>query len=105
MDAIDIDKAFSDLINTRAIHKVLDTGSSNIRAYRQLLKNGQPISLDLKMKLLKKAGHELADEQKFTRQDLVDLVDFVNKEGVVHEPDYAVHKFLLFKESQKKVSK
>ena len=96
MDIEQIDAAFEAMISERNIHRVLEIDSQNVRNYRQYLKVGQPISLELKISLLRKAGRLPQDEKKeFARKDLVDLVSFVYKEKVQHEPDYAVHKFLL----------
>ena len=102
MDIDKINKDFADLINERAIHKKLGIGSNHVRAYRQNLKNGQPISLDLKLKLLQKAERLNREEGKeYTRRDLVNLIKWYNTQGMTFEPDYAVHKFLLQQDETK----
>jgi hypothetical protein len=99
MDIEQINKDFADLVNERGIHKKLGIESYHVRTYRQNIKNGQPISLDLKLKLLQKAERLNQEEEKeYTRADLVNLIKWYNAEGMTHEPDYAVHKFLLQKE-------
>ena len=101
MDLEKIEQDFAEMIQQRGIHKKLEVESHNVRAYRQYLKNGTPISLQLKMKLLQKAGYLVSSEEKeFTRKDLQDLIKWYNDQGLTYEPDYAVHKYLLHKRSR-----
>lgn len=95
MDMAEINTAFEELINRRGIHHELGISSVQVRNYRQYLKNGQNISLDLKVSLLQKAGMAVnEDPARYSREDLVNLVKFIYTETVKHDPAYAVDKFL-----------
>jgi hypothetical protein len=98
MNIEEIYNAFSKMIHARNIHRKLGIDSQLVRNYRSNLKQGKSVSLDLKLQLLQKAGISIQEEKKeYTRQDLQDIIEWYNKEGVIHHPDYAVHKYLLQK--------
>jgi hypothetical protein len=97
MNLDQINSKFKELVFTYGIHQNLNINSGRVRNYRQYLSKGQRISLDLKIKLLQRAGYTVMSEPGYTRADLVDLVEFVHKQGTALDPAYAVEKFLTIK--------
>ena len=96
MDVAAINELFALMINQRGIHTRLGIDSQKVRNYRQNVKSGKTISLQLQIRLLRKADYLKAEpEKEYTRQDLVDLIKWYNEEKQIHEPDYAVHKWKL----------
>lgn len=96
MDIEAVNDAFRNMITQRNIHRLLDLDSQKVRNYRIMVKSGKPMSLDLKINLLRKAGlYKEEEKSNFTRTDLNLLIEWYNGEKQIYEPDYAVHKWLL----------
>lgn len=95
----EINKAFASLISERAIHKKLGITSDLVRKYRQFLKKGKTISTDLKLNLLKTSGWR-PEATKYTRQDLVSLLNFYKRTSQAardHGPEYVIDKWEISK--------
>ncbi len=55
-------EAFSEMINTRGIHKQLNIPSGTINSLRTRLRQGSYISTDKMIELLTKAGYQIIQE-------------------------------------------
>ena len=90
-----IDEAFEQLIKQRGIHKELGETSDSIRSLRYKLAKGKAISIDLKLRLLQNHGWSL-DAQKYSRKDLVSLLNFYRRTGQSAKDlgdDYVIQKW------------
>jgi hypothetical protein len=89
---------FRELIFSPGAHKRIGIKASKVRNYRYYLNQGQRISLELKIRLLQKAGVPVMDpEAEYTKEDLLDFARMVRKEAIEHDPAYAVDKFIIRK--------
>jgi len=70
-----IDRAFAQMINERGVHNKVEKSSEAVRQYRTQLKNGIPISMNLKLDLLQRTGWKSKDFD-YTASDLLSLVKF-----------------------------
>lgn len=70
MNTYIIDKAFAEMIVKRNVYKDLGITSSSVRTFRYNLKQGIPISLDTKLRLLQKSGWT-QPANTFTRADMI----------------------------------
>jgi hypothetical protein len=75
-----IDKAFQDMICKRGIHQVLGIDRNNVYQLRSKLRRNIPISIDLKLRLLRRSGWR-ENELEFTKDDMRRLVEFTVKQS------------------------
>lgn len=77
--------------------------AQKVRNYRYYINRDQRISLELKIRLLQKAGVPVMDpEAEYTKADLLDLARMIKREAIEHDPAYAVDKFIIYREQTKK---
>ena len=102
MNADQINKQFEELLATGAegskTRKAIGMSAEAAATYRNYINRGQPITLELKMKWLQKAGIPVHAPAAFTKADLVALINYYNsrasKSAKVLGAEYVVEKFL-----------
>jgi hypothetical protein len=76
-----IHEAFAAMIRRRAIYKALRLTPGHVKVLRHQVKCGRPISLQKKVKLLKRSGWT-AEAYRWRDEDLASLATFILKQGV-----------------------
>jgi len=90
-----VEKAFSEMINERGVHRKLRVEDNYVQQLRYKLKNGIGVSMDTKLKLLQKSGWR-QDDKTYNRKDLVSLLNFYKRTSQAAKdqgPEYVIEKW------------
>jgi len=83
------------MIMRPGIHQALNMRAGAVMQLRYRLRKGERIRIDLQLRLLQKAGYRL-DHQKWTDQDMADLLAFFirsSEQGRQFGPGYIFEKW------------
>ncbi|MGN6476311.1 MAG: hypothetical protein ACTHKV_03725 [Flavipsychrobacter sp.] len=90
-----VDDAFVKMINTKGIDEKLGIDRNYLYQLRSRIKNGESLTLDKKLEMLKKSGWK-EDDATYTRADLVSLLKFnarTSQAARDQGPEYVIEKW------------